>query len=240
MERYGGGERTGGLARSRTGVAGYSGDRPPRRARDQRRPAAVGSRRRDFISDYALGMALTKKQKRLQKEIDEIASVVGMDHWNISQYEAAARTPVLKSILNNLIRGEIITEYTLVDELLTAIINNYYFRQKLTTGANRNLWRQKHFRILNQFILDDAYIVTKVRAVNEIAEIPANIRDFFDRLNSLRNAVAHSFFPENRRQYNRAKKVIYRGTDIFTLQGIRAFEADRRLQSTISWSARLG
>ena len=32
-----------------------------------------------------------------------------------------------------------------------------------------------------------------------------------ERLNAVRNAVAHSFFPENRYQYRTHKKVLYQG-----------------------------
>jgi hypothetical protein len=35
---------------------------------------------------------LTPKQLRLRKEIEDIASMVGMDHWNILNYKPSART----------------------------------------------------------------------------------------------------------------------------------------------------
>jgi hypothetical protein len=76
---------------------------------------------------------LTPKQRQLQREIEEIAESIGMDHWNIEKYPADARTPKLGVMKMQLIRGEIITKYTLIDEFLTVIICNYYFKNPLKT-----------------------------------------------------------------------------------------------------------
>jgi hypothetical protein len=37
-------------------------------------------------------MALTRKQRKLRAQIEEIASIICLDHWNIEAYEADART----------------------------------------------------------------------------------------------------------------------------------------------------
>jgi hypothetical protein len=55
---------------------------------------------------------LTPKQRRLQREIEEISELIGMDHWNISQYDKEARTAKLGVIKMQIVRGEIITKYT--------------------------------------------------------------------------------------------------------------------------------
>jgi hypothetical protein len=44
-----------------------------------------------------------------------------------------------------------------------------------------------------------------------------------EKLNDLRKAVAHSFFPESLR----AKRTTYRGVDIFTLKGFEMLMQDR-------------
>ncbi|HEY8651275.1 MAG TPA: CAP domain-containing protein [Chthoniobacterales bacterium] len=43
---------------------------------------------------------------------------------------------------------------------------------------------------------------------------------------ALRNAIGHSFFPENRRQYAGHKKVMYQGENVYTRNGIQKFEED--------------
>jgi hypothetical protein len=44
----------------------------------------------------------------------------------------------------------------------------------------------------------------------------------------LRNAVAHSFFPMNKRDFKRTKKVTYKGKDVFTIEGLKTFDNDTR------------
>src|SRR5436190_16630478 len=66
-----------------------------------------------------LSMAtLTKQQLRLRAEIEEIASAIAMDHWNIKEYPPEARTPLLTKMKNQLVRSEVILKYTLIDEFL--------------------------------------------------------------------------------------------------------------------------
>jgi len=171
-------------------------------------------------------MALTKKQRRLRTEIEEIADVIGMDHWKIEAYTPDTRTVFLELIRNKLVRSEIIIKYTLIDELLSVIICHFYFKKPDKEFSFRKLWKTKRFRIFNHHILEELYLLNKLRLVRAIREVPKEIRDNIERVNAVRNAVAHSFFPENRRQYLALKKVVYRGIDIFTKQGIERFEED--------------
>ena len=62
--------------------------------------------------------------------------------------------------------------------------------------------------------------------VNAIKEIPAPIKNAIARINDVRNAVAHSFFPENRRQYRTSQKVTYQDANIFSQEGITKFLED--------------
>jgi hypothetical protein len=169
---------------------------------------------------------LTPKQSRLKQEIEDIAEFIGMDHWNIADYEEEARTPKLQIMKNQLVRGEIIMKYALIDELLTVIICHHYFKKPKKGFSFISLWKTKRFQIFNYYILDDVYLLQKLRVAHAIAEIPAPIRNAIERVNALRNSIAHSFFPENRRQYISYKKVIYRDADIFTKLGVEKFSQD--------------
>ena len=56
-----------------------------------------------------------------------------MDVWNIERYEARSRTTRLQMMRDRLVRAYIISHYTLMDELLTDVMCNYYFhRPKIT------------------------------------------------------------------------------------------------------------
>jgi hypothetical protein len=178
---------------------------------------------------------LTAKQRRLQREIAEISEFIGMDHWNISQYPKEARTATLGVIKMQIVRGEIITKYTLIDEFLTVIICHYYFQRPKKNVSFRALWKTKKFQIFNHYIMDDTYLLQKMRVVRAIGEIPPEVRTAIERINAVRNGIAHSFFPENRRQYTEYKKVMYRDEDIFTKSGMERFHEDFDLIKNYLW-----
>lgn len=134
-----------------------------------------------------------------------------------------------------IVRSEVITKYTLIDEFLTVIICHYYFKRPKKNLSFRALWKTKKFQIFNHYIMDDTYLLQKMRVVRAIGEIPSEVRNAIERINAVRNGIAHSFFPENRRQYMAYKKVIYRDEDIFTTAGMDKFREDYDLVSDYLW-----
>jgi hypothetical protein len=162
-------------------------------------------------------------------EIEKIASNVSMDHWNIEQYEPEGRTTFLELMKDKLVRGEVISRYTLIDEFLTAIICNYYFRRQPKNQSFRRLWKTKQFKIFVHYIMDETHLLKKLAIVHAIEEVPRDVSSAIARINDVRNALAHSFFPENRRRYESDKKVMYLGLHIFTLEGVAAFQDDFQL-----------
>jgi len=173
-------------------------------------------------------VSLTRTQRRLRAEIEEIASIANMDHWNILNDEEERRTPQLELMKDQLVRGEIIVTYTFIDELLSDIIVNKYFRGPDKQFTYKRLWRTKKFQAFSHHVLDGMYLLGKMRLVHDLRAIPKEHRDTIDRLNALRNALAHSFFPQQRHQYRQHKKVVYRDLEIFTVQGFTRFQEDRQ------------
>ena len=64
--------------------------------------------------------------------------------------------------------------------------------------------------------------------VKAIDPLPGQVKTIINRMNALRNAIAHSLFPENRRKNMAAKKVLYDGTDIYSISGVRKLGDDFR------------
>jgi hypothetical protein len=58
--------------------------------------------------------------------------------------------------------------------------------------------------------------------VKAIYKVPKAIAANIEALNALRNGLAHAFFPENLR----SAKPVYKGKDIFTIDGLTRFIAD--------------
>jgi hypothetical protein len=176
-------------------------------------------------------VSLTRKQRQLRKEIEEIASVIGMDHWNIEEYEDPSeyRTEVLKGMKDQLVRSEIVMRYTLLDEFLTDIICDYYFRRKKGLIPYRTLWKTKPFKIFIHHLMDETYLLKKMTIVHAIRPIPSDVSSAIARINDVRNALTHSFFPEHRRRYMADQKVMYKGVHLFSVEGLERFGEDYNL-----------
>jgi hypothetical protein len=74
--------------------------------------------------------------------------------------------------------------------------------------------------------MDETFLLKKLATVEAIIRVPKDVSSAIKQINDLRNAIAHSFFPENRRRYIADKKVLYRGSDIFSRQGVEKFQND--------------
>jgi hypothetical protein len=176
------------------------------------------------------GDRLTQKQRKLIRELEEIASVVRIDYWNIRDREKEARTSVLEVTKRELIRGEVIGQYTLIDDLLSTEVCLYFLPGKDLIKQ----WKTKKFRRFNYYVIERLYMTQKLAFLKDIYDVPRDIASRIEEINALRNAMAHAFFPENLRVYQMKgrpgprKPVIvrYRGRDLFSVEGVTAFVAD--------------
>jgi hypothetical protein len=173
---------------------------------------------------------LTQKQRRLIGELEKVASIVRIDYWNIRDREKEARTPVLEVIMRELIRGEVIGQYTLIDDLLSTEVCLYF----LPGNDLIKQWKTKKFRRFNYYVIERLYMTQKLAFLKDVCDVPRDIASRIEEINALRNALAHAFFPENLRAYQMKgrpgprKPVIvrYKGQDLFSIAGVTAFVAD--------------
>ncbi len=75
-------------------------------------------------------------------------------------------------------------------------------------------------------MLDEMYLLKKMQMAHAIHPLPKEIRSTIERVNAVRNTMAHSFFPENRKEHMKAGKVLYAGKDIRTAEGLQQFKDD--------------
>lgn len=177
-----------------------------------------------------MAYSLTAKQRKLQKELGEIAEIVRVDYWNIHERERESRTPVLEVMKRELIRGEIVGQYTLIDDLLSTELCRYFLPGKNLIAQ----WKTKRFRRFNYYIVERLYLTQKLAFLKDVYRVPKHIASTIEEVNSLRNAMAHAFFPENLRAYQMKGRpaprkpicVRYKGEDIFTTAGARKFVDD--------------
>jgi hypothetical protein len=181
------------------------------------RPPRDGKDGRYNMTDRA--DKLTRLQKRLAAELAEIAGLARLDYANILDYAPEGRTTRLRVMKNQIVRSQIIADYTLVDELLGSAICHYFFGKK---RGFIKLWKTKRFRNFNYYILEVLSLNEKLRLVKSITKVPKRVAADIEALNALRNGLAHALFPENLR----SAKPVYKGQDIFSTAGLQRFIED--------------
>jgi hypothetical protein len=164
---------------------------------------------------------LTRAQARIIAEIDEVTDELGLGHRTIvEKWEGSEHlTTLLGFVRRELVAAAIVHEYTYIDELLGSIIARYF----LGAPGGRRAWRTRRFRRFNYFILEKLYVVQKLALVRDIRPLSRESVRYIEKINDLRNAVAHAYFPENLR----GERTTYKGLDVFTIEGFRALRADR-------------
>lgn len=163
--------------------------------------------------------SLTKRQNSLIRELDELSSLLRLDFQKIKDYERDSRTPHLERMKKHFIIGEVVTQYTLIDEYLNMRLCHYFF------GRGKSfirLWKTKKFQNFNYNILEQLSLMEKLRFVKSFSAIPKPIVSDIERINALRNGLAHAFFPENLKK----SKPVYKGKNIFTVEGMTLFLDD--------------
>jgi hypothetical protein len=162
---------------------------------------------------------LTNYQKRLVRELQEMYELLGLDFYDIKAYSKKARTTRLELMRRAAIRAEVVTTYTLIDEYLCCELCIHFFGRTRDFPA---LWKTKKFQRFNYHFLEELSLLPKLRYVKALRKIPKPVAAEIEKLNALRNGVAHAFFPENLKK----SRAIWDGMSIFSLEGVKAFSAD--------------
>ncbi len=163
---------------------------------------------------------LTRRQRELVRELDQLTDLFDLDYWNIQSYPAGAwRTTFLELARNKIVRSQIIIWYTLIDEHLNLRLSRFFYGSKRTTVQ---LWHTKRYRLFNHHILEELSLLQKLRFAKAIKPIPKKVSARIEHFNALRNGVAHAFFPENLKK----SPPVWRGVSVFTLAGAKILAQD--------------
>lgn len=175
---------------------------------------------------------LSRKQKRLVGELHQMFELVHLDFWNVQNSDAEDRTTRLELVMRQIVTGEVVRAFTVVDEYLNVALCHYYFGKRKSFIT---LWRTKKFKLFNHHVLRELHPLQKLRLVKSIRAVPSGISRDIDRLRVLRNGIAHAFFPENLRK----SQPIWKGEGIFGFKGLQCFCEDMERVFDYFWQREL-
>ena len=162
-------------------------------------------------------MKLTKKQSQLADEVNHLLDLLKLSP-DVSDVAPELRTTHLELAKRGLVISGVLGRYLLMDELLNDVLCREFFSRE---RPYPDLWRTKKFKAFNYYLLERIYLVQKAEFVRNRVRMPNKVYKDLLALNDLRNALAHSFFPENRRV-----KPGWKGSDIFSQSGFEQFWHD--------------
>lgn len=162
---------------------------------------------------------LTAHQLRIFREVEEIAHMIKLDYPYILAYRRGTRTPIIEHMRRKMILSEVITRYTLLDEHLSLALCYYFFGRRKSTIQ---LWKTKKFQMFNHHVIEELSLMAKFRLAKSTTKMPKAVAGDIERLNALRNGLAHAFFPENLKR----SKPEWKGKNIFSRDGLTAFLED--------------
>jgi hypothetical protein len=154
----------------------------------------------------------------LLNEAQEIASLVGVDLETIKVSSMRLEIAIHKMVI-----AEVVFWYALLDEILGELIVRYFFKVEPETLHFEDQWKTPEFKIFVHHILDEMFLLKKASVVHAIEELPSDVNKVLPKVNAVKNALAHSFFPENRKEFKSTGKVLYNDVDIRTAPGLRLF-----------------
>jgi len=162
---------------------------------------------------------LSATQRRLVKELNEIADLFNLSPSSILEEDPESWTPRLRLAKDQLVRSQVVVWYALVDEFLNSRIAHYFFSRRRSFPE---LWRTKRFKLFNYHVLEELSLLQKLRFVKAIEQVPKPIVADIERLNALRNGLAHAFFPENLKKV----KPEWKGQSILAIPTLERFGED--------------
>ncbi len=127
-----------------------------------------------------------------------------------------------KQLVNNII----LNTYLQINLKLDILVSNFFFNHcqnnyepvvEITT-SNR-------FKVFQSYILDEMPFLRKLSILKTFTVIPKEVIKNIEKINDLRNAVAHSLIPEKLKN----DRTLYSGKSIYTKEGINLFNKEVRI-----------
>lgn len=163
---------------------------------------------------------LTRRQQTIAKEIRALLESLRLNPDSlVAVVDREYRTTALALARLHLIRGEVITTFTVVDDLLT-----HFLAIEMMGGRKQEPWRKKRQRferVKSVLVESRMSLRHKLDLFRSFRRVPKQILEVAYGLNTARNALAHVFHLEGRKRRAR-----YRGQDILSIGVFDRFQSD--------------
>jgi hypothetical protein len=162
------------------------------------------------------------KERILIEEIAYLFKEAGF-HWQ-NNPDHEDNIIKLERVKENLIRSCVVQAYVLVDETLGYVIENYFL-----SAPKKGMPQEAKDKSLlfHHFLTQDVFYTKKLDIVGELYDVPDKGLSSLRALNNIRNAMAHSYSPKERREYKKDNKMIkYKNKDIYTMDGFKLLNQD--------------
>ena len=158
---------------------------------------------------------LTNKQRKYVRELREIFAILNLDFESVRDDQTAKeRTAHLKRILVHVIRGEVITQFTLIDELLT-----HELAGKILADRVKHRRPSKRFQTVKAALAESRLsLPRKLALLRSFVRVPDDVVAQISRLTKLRNHMAHHLVLDDS-----AETLKYSGKNIFSVEGLQLF-----------------
>ena len=164
---------------------------------------------------------LSKHQARALRQYEGLLEAAGLNPERVLEFaaeEPEAVSPVIRSMTDQVVRSEVVFEYTGIDRELDSAIYQHFFGTGARLRKARNTKRYRTLRLM----LQNMYILQKLSIVRSFKSVPKDIVKKIAAINDLRNGLAHTFFVEELPLNKRT----YKGVNIYTRKGFEAFRRD--------------
>lgn len=161
-----------------------------------------------------------KSQSQLyQIQIEWIMSEIWMD------FSSQTSIGDLIEIKEKIIRWHIVMTHTYLDYLITEKINRHYFKMWNISLLNK-ISKDKKVKTFNHQIMEWLWFLKKLEVLKELSLITENDYNTIQKINSLRNSLAHIFDFWTSKKHNQDWTIKYKNNDIFEISWIQIYNFD--------------
>jgi len=166
----------------------------------------------------------TRKINKRIKEVEWFFELSGLGSLK-EKSEGIMIFPNLDSQQRQLVNNIILNTYLQINSKFDILVSNFFFNHcQNNYEPVVEITTSDRFKVFQSYILDEMPFLRKLSILKTFITIPKEVIKNIEKINDLRNAIAHSLIPEKLRN----DRTLYSGKSIYTKDGIKVFDKESR------------